>query len=280
MVEFEIKPQRKLTIGWRELWQYRELFYFFTWRDVKVRYKQATLGVLWAAMQPLSMMLVFTLIFGRGLQVASDGLPYPVFAFSGLMIWQIFSSGLMNAANSMVANSNIIKKIYFPRLIIPMSSILTALFDFSFAFIAFIGLILYFQQPVHVLRFIIFVPLSILMTVMTTFGLGTLIAALNVKYRDFQYVIPFFIQFLLFVNPVVYSSKVFENHYFAQKIMAFNPIAGAINLVRNVFISTENGGQNAIEWTTIGGQFLVAFAFLTIGIYTFRSMESYFADLA
>ena len=280
MQEFIIKPQRKFTIGWRELWQYRELFYFFTWRDVKVRYKQATLGVLWAAMQPLSMMLVFTLIFGRGLQVASDGLPYPVFAFSGLMIWQIFSSGLMNAANSMVANSNIIKKIYFPRLIIPMSSILTALFDFSFAFVAFIGLILYFQQPVHVLRFIIFVTLSILMTVMTTFGLGTLIAAWNVKYRDFQYVIPFFIQFLLFVNPVVYSSKVFENHYFTQKIMAFNPIAGAINLVRNVFISTENGGQNAIEWTTIGGQFLVAFALLTLGIYTFRSMESYFADLA
>ena len=139
MQEFIIKPHRKFTIGWRELWQYRELFYFFTWRDVKVRYKQATLGVLWAAMQPLSMMLVFTLIFGRGLQVASDGLPYPVFAFSGLMIWQIFSSGLMNAANSMVANSNIIKKIYFPRLIIPMSSILTALFDFSFAFVAFIG---------------------------------------------------------------------------------------------------------------------------------------------
>ena len=184
MQEFIIKPHRKFTIGWRELWQYRELFYFFTWRDVKVRYKQATLGVLWAAMQPLSMMLVFTLIFGRGLQVASDGLPYPVFAFSGLMIWNIFSNGLMNAATSMVSNANIIKKIYFPRLIIPLSAILTALFDFLFAFGVFIILLFYYQIPFSLWKLLVFTPLSILLTVITTFGLGTLLAEYKTGFKN------------------------------------------------------------------------------------------------
>ena len=233
-MEFEIKPRSKFTLGVRELWQYRELFYFFTWRDIKVRYKQAFLGVLWAIMQPLSMMLIFTFIFSRGLDVKSDGLPYPIFAFSGLMIWNIFSNGLQNAASSMVSNANIIKKIYFPRLIIPMSSILTALFDFLFAFVVFIGLIFYYQIPFSFIKLLIFLPLSILLTVMTTFGLGTFLAALNVKYRDFQYALPFFIQFLLFVNPILYSSKTFNNPLI-QKIMLFNPIAGAIDLVRSIF---------------------------------------------
>ena len=278
-MEFEIKPRSKFTLGVRELWQYRELFYFFTWRDIKVRYKQAFLGVLWAIMQPLSMMLIFTFIFSRGLDVKSDGLPYPIFAFSGLMIWNIFSNGLQNAASSMVSNANIIKKIYFPRLIIPMSSILTALFDFLFAFVVFIGLIFYYQIPFSFIKLLIFLPLSILLTVMTTFGLGTFLAALNVKYRDFQYALPFFIQFLLFVNPILYSSKTFNNPLI-QKIMLFNPIAGAIDLVRSIFNVQQTQMGEGMNVNHLSLQFLTASLILLFGIYFFRKTESYFADLA
>ena len=278
-MEFEIKPRSKFTLGVRELWQYRELFYFFTWRDIKVRYKQAFLGVLWAIMQPLSMMLIFTFIFSRGLDVKSDGLPYPIFAFSGLMIWNIFSNGLQNAASSMVSNANIIKKIYFPRLIIPMSSILTALFDFLFAFVVFIGLIFYYQIPFSFIKLLIFLPLSILLTVMTTFGLGTFLAALNVKYRDFQYALPFFIQFLLFVNPILYSSKTFNNPLI-QKIMFFNPIAGAIDLVRSIFNVPQIQMGEGMNVNHLSLQFLTASLILLFGIYFFRKTESYFADLA
>lgn len=278
-MEFEIKPRSKFTLGVRELWQYRELFYFFTWRDIKVRYKQAFLGVLWAIMQPLSMMLIFTFIFSRGLDVKSDGLPYPIFAFSGLMIWNIFSNGLQNAASSMVSNANIIKKIYFPRLIIPMSSILTALFDFLFAFVVFIGLIFYYQIPFSFIKLLIFLPLSILLTVMTTFGLGTFLAALNVKYRDFQYALPFFIQFLLFVNPILYSSKTFNNPLI-QKIMLFNPIAGAIDLVRSIFNVPQTQMGEGMNVNHLSLQFLTASLILLFGIYFFRKTESYFADLA
>ena len=151
MIEYEIKPQNKFSLGLKELWKYRELFYFFTWRDVKVKYKQAALGILWAILQPLVMMLMFTLIFSKALNVSSDGIPYPVFAISGLLIWNIFSNGLINSANSMVTNANIIKKIYFPRLIIPMSAILTALVDFAFALIIYAAILIYYHQEVSML---------------------------------------------------------------------------------------------------------------------------------
>ena len=172
-----------------------------------------------------------------------------------------------------------IKKIYFPRLIIPMSSILTALFDFLFALIVFIGLIFYYQIPFSILKLIIFLPLSILLTVMTTFGLGTFLAALNVKYRDFQYALPFFIQFLLFVNPILYSSKTFNNPLI-QKIMLFNPIAGAINLIRSIFNVEQTPIGSGVDISNLSIQFLTAFIILLFGIYFFRKTESYFADLA
>jgi lipopolysaccharide transport system permease protein len=273
MFELEIKPQGKFTLGLNELWQYRELFYFFTWRDIKVRYKQATLGILWAAMQPLSMMVLFTVIFSRGLKVSSDGLPYPIFAFSGLMIWNIFSNGLLNASSSMVANAHIIKKIYFPRLIIPLSSILTALFDFLFAFGAFLILLVYYQLSFSLWKLLVFAPLSILLTVITAFGLGTLLASLNIKYRDFQYALPFMIQFLLFLNPVLYSTKAFDNVW-VQGLMRLNPIAGAIDLMRAVFT------EGPVNWGNVGLQFLFAMILLVLGVYFFRKMEAYFADLA
>ena len=255
------------------MWQYRELFYFFTWRDVKVKYKQALLGILWAILQPLVMMLVFTLIFSKALNVGSDGIPYPVFAISGLLIWNIFSNGLVNSANSMITNANIIKKIYFPRLIIPMSAILTALVDFLFALFIYAGILVYYHQDVNFAKLFLYLPLSIIITIVTTFGFGTFLAALNVKYRDFQYLLPFMIQFLLFANPVLYSSKAFTNPWI-NGFMKVNPIASAIQLCRSIFTGA------AVDWQAVGLGSLVAILLLITGIYTFRKMEAYFADLA
>lgn len=271
--EYIIERQHKFSLGLKELVRYRELFYFFTWRDIKVKYKQAALGFLWAILQPLLMMLIFTLIFSKGLKVSSEGIPYPVFALSGLIIWNIFSAGLLSSANSMVANANIIKKIYFPRLIIPMSSILTALFDFCFALLVYIGVIIWFGHATDWVRVLYCLPLSILLTVFTTFGMGTFLAALNVKYRDFQYVIPFLIQFLLFVNPVLYSSKIFQDGILAW-FMKLNPLANAINLSRSAFTG------NPIDWAGVMYSFGVALIIFFIGVYTFRKTEAYFADLA
>lgn len=273
MIEYIIEKQNKFSLGLKELIRYRELFYFFTWRDIKVKYKQAALGFLWAVLQPLIMMLVFTLIFSKGLGVKSEGIPYPIFALSGLIIWNIFSSGLLNSANSMVTNANIIKKIYFPRLIIPMSSVLASLFDFCFALLIYIVVIIFYHYDTNWLKVLYCLPLSILLTVMTTFGIGTFFAAFNVKYRDFQYVIPFLVQFLLFANPVLYSSKIFSDGIFYW-MMKLNPIANAINLSRSAF----TGGD--ADWNGVGLAFTVAIVIFFIGIYTFRKTEAYFADLA
>ena len=273
MTEYEIKPQSRFSIGLKELWHYRELFYFFTWRDVKVKYKQAALGILWAILQPLIMMIMFTLIFSRALNVSSDGIPYPVFAISGLLIWNILSNGLLNSANSMVNNANIIKKIYFPRLVIPMSAILTVMVDFIFALIIYAAILIYYNQGISILKLVTYLPLSILITIVTTFGIGTFLAALNVKYRDFQYLLPFMIQFLLFANPVLYSAKAFTNPVI-NAIMKCNPIASAIQLNRSIFADA------AVDWTAVLLSSGVALLFLIIGIFTFRKTEAYFADLA
>ncbi len=273
MIEFEIKPQTKFSLGLKELWQYRELFYFFTWRDVKVKYKQAALGILWAILQPLVMMIMFTIIFSKALHVNSDGIPYPVFAISGLLIWNIFSSGLLSSANSMVNNANIIKKIYFPRLVIPASAILTALVDFLFALVVYAAILIYYHQPVDFIKLCLYLPLSIFLTIITTLGFGTFLAAFNVKYRDFQYVLPFMIQFLLFANPVLYSPQVFTNPA-VRWIMKCNPIAAAIQLFRSIFVGT------AVDWQSVLLSSIVAFLLLIAGIFTFRKTEAYFADLA
>lgn len=271
--EYIIRPPSKFSLNLRELWAYRELFYFFTWRDIKVKYKQTVLGILWAILQPVMMMVVLTLVFGQALGVESDGMPYPVFVYSGLLLWNVFSSGLTGAANSMVDNADMIKKIYFPRLIIPMSAILVAAFDFLIALLVYVGLLIYFQQSVDVGKILVFLPLSLLLTIITTFGLGCLLAAFNVKYRDFRYIVPFFIQFLLFVNPVMYSTSIFKSDL-AQYLIALNPMAGAINMSRFAFINAP------VRWDLIAISTASAFVLLIIGVYTFRKMEAYFADIA
>ncbi len=271
-MEYIITPQKNNNINIRELWQYKELFYFFTWRDIKVKYKQAVLGGLWAILQPFMTMLIFTFL-GNMLNIPSDGIPYPIFAYSGLMFWTMFSSSVSNAGNSMISNANIIKKIYFPRLIIPMSSILVAAFDFVMAFIVYIGLLIYFHTDVNVGKIIIFIPVSVLITIITSFGLGSFLAALNVKYRDFRYVIPFLIQSLMFLTPVIYPVSIIKYDW-AKYLIALNPMSGVIDLARNAIINKPLN----IELFSIS--VVSAIVFFLIGLFYFRKTEAYFADIA
>lgn len=276
-IEYIIRPPGKLSLNLKELWQYRELFYFFTWRDIKVKYKQTVLGFLWAILQPLLMMVVFVLFFAKALNIPTDNIPAPIFYYSGLLLWIVFSSGVSGAGNSMVSNANIIKKIYFPRLIIPISSILTAVFDFLMALILFFGLLLYYSidgYEINMFKLLLYLPLGLILTVFTAFGLGSLIAALNVKYRDFRYIIPFFIQFLLFLTPVIYPVSIFEGSWI-ESLLSLNPMTGAITLSRSAFIS-----GNAVDWSMIGLSIFSATILFFIGVYYFRKTEAYFADLA
>jgi lipopolysaccharide transport system permease protein len=275
--EYIINPPSKYSLNLNELWQYKELFYFFAWRDIKVKYKQTVLGIFWVILQPLVMMMVFTMFFSKALNVPTDNIPAPIFYFSGLLFWNLFSSGLSSSANSMVTNANIIKKIYFPRLIIPFSVVLVALFDFLMSLIVFVGILIYFNitEPEFQIRPVLFLyaPLALILTIITTLGLGFTLAALNVKYRDFRYIISFGIQFLMFVTPVIYPVTIFQNIPSLKYILAFNPMTGAVILVRNAFVP-EN-----IDWTIIGISFVMAMLLLVLGIYTFRKMEAYFADI-
>ena len=273
-MEYEIKPQEKLNLGLRELWQYRELFYFFTWRDIKVKYKQTALGFVWAILQPLSMMLIFSFFFGGMLKDPNDPTPYPVFVYSGLLLWNIFSSGLTGAGNSMVSNANIIKKIYFPRLIIPISSVLVALFDFFMAFLVFIGILIYYQTSVNLLSFLPLLLLSLFLTCISTFGLGSFLAALNIKYRDFRYVIPFLIQALFFLTPIIYPVSLASKYVWAKYVLALNPMYAAIEFFRHAVL------HRVLHQDLLMISIASALILFAAGLFYFRKTEAYFADLA
>jgi len=271
-VEYTIEPSNKWLLNWKELWKYRELFYFFTWRDIKIKYKQTVLGFIWAILQPLLMMVIFTLFFGRALNIPSQSIPYPVYVFSGLLIWNIFSSGLTNASNSMVNNSSIIKKIYFPRLIIPVASILVALFDFIMAFILFGLILIFYKQSVSWLALFIW-PLAIIVSVVATLGLGAWLAALNVKYRDFRYIIPFLVQVLFFLTPVIYPISLIK-YPLLQYMLVCSPMYAAMELFRFPITGAS------LDIYFIGISLLSGLLLLIVGIYYFKKTEDFFADLA
>ncbi|NBW35229.1 MAG: ABC transporter permease [Cytophagia bacterium] len=271
-VEYVIESGGTRLFQWKELWRYRELFYFFTWRDVKIKYKQTVLGFLWAVLQPLFMMLIFTYFFGRALNIPSQDLPYPVYVFSGLLIWNMFSTGLTNASNSMVNNASIIKKIYFPRLIIPVSSILVALFDFFMAFALFVCLLLVYQQPLSWLAILLW-PAAILITIVAALGMGSWLAALNVKYRDFRYVIPFLVQVLFFLTPVIYPVSMLK-YPLLQYVLACSPMYGAIELFRMPLTGVYP------EPTLLVISLASGLILLFIGLLYFRNTEDFFADFA
>lgn len=272
-MEFEIKPQNKLNLGLRELWEYRELFYFFSLRDIKVKYKQTILGFLWAVLQPVILALLFKYSLGKAITAyAPMNLPYDVFVLSGLVIWGIFSTGLNNAGNSMVSNAGIIKKIYFPRLIIPLSSVLVGLFDFLMAFVVLVAYCLFRKVEFNPTAFFYF-PLAAALACMATFGTGSLLAALNVKYRDFRYIIPFLIQFLLFITPVIYPARISEN-VFLRWLMALNPMTAPLDFFRAAFAGeTLHPAYDLVSLCS-------SVFFLILGLIYFRKTEAFFADLA
>jgi lipopolysaccharide transport system permease protein len=271
-IEYTIESSDRKWLEWNELWRYRELFYFFTWRDIKIKYKQTVLGFLWAVLQPLMMMTIFTLFFGKALNIPSQKMPYPVYVFSGLLIWNLFSSGLTSASNSMINNSGIIKKIYFPRLIIPVSSVLVALFDFVMAFILFVGILIYYNQHVSLWALCLW-PFAIAVGILATLGMGSWLAALNVKYRDFRYVIPFLVQVLFFLTPVIYPISLLK-YPLLQYILVCSPMYAAIELFRYPLTGLMP------DFYFLGTSLLSGFFFLLIGIFYFRSTEDFFADFA
>jgi lipopolysaccharide transport system permease protein len=271
-IEFVVDADRRKLFDWKELWQYKELFYFFTWRDIKIKYKQTLLGFLWAILQPLLMMLIFTFFFGRALKIPSENLPYPVFVFSGLLLWNTFATGLTNSANSMVSNSQIIKKIYFPRLIIPVSSILVALFDFFMAFILFIPLLLYYRQPISLNVFWCW-PVALAITLLATLGPGSMLAALNVKYRDFRYVIPFLVQILFFLTPVIYPLSILK-YPLLQYVLVLSPMYSAVELFRYPL----TGADPNLAFLSIS--LCSTLILLLLGILYFKRTEDFFADFA
>lgn len=270
--ETTIKPPSGISINWKELWQYRELFYFFTWRDIKVKYKQTFLGIAWALLQPLAMMLLFTFIFSRTLHLdAAVDIPYPVFVLSGIIIWNLFHGSVFHAGESMIQNSGIIKKIYFPRLIIPSSSILVNLFDFVMAFFIFITIALIYHHIDWTALF--YFPGAVLLTLFSAFGLGSFLSALNVKFRDFRYALPFLLQVLFFASQVIYPIDVIQKTGW-KYVLALNPVNGAIELFRSPL--SASSPDMMIVWTSVASSLLLC----TVGLLYFRKTESYFADIA
>jgi lipopolysaccharide transport system permease protein len=268
-----IDASRRQLFDWKELLFYKELFYFFTWRDIKIKYKQAALGILWAVLQPLMMMLIFTLVLGKMLDDPNQSLPYPVFVFSGLIVWTIFSAGLTNASNSMINNAMIIKKIYFPRVIIPVSSILGALFDFMIAFVLFLAMLLYYRQSVSLSALLLW-PSAIVLTALATLGPGCWLGALNVKYRDFRYVIPFLVQVLFFLTPIVYPVSKLNDEPFLKYIIVLSPMYAPIELFRAPLAGTSP------DLTQLSISIASGVVLLLIGLIYFKRTEDYFADFA
>lgn len=267
-----IQPPSGFSLGLKELWQYRELFYFFTWRDIKVKYKQTHLGIFWALLQPLGMMLIFTFLFSKTWKIDTTPVQYPIFVLAGLILWNLFNSSVSHAGESMIQNAHIINKIYFPRLIIPGSSLLVAFFDFMMGLVIFILLCLYYKQSVQ-LSAILYFPAGILIIIIAAFGTGTFLAALNVKYRDFRYTIPFMLQVLFFASQIIYPLQSIQQSWL-KYVLAFNPVNTAIELFRAPL------SGSVIDFTVISIGLTSTFFILLTGIYYFRKTEAYFADLA
>ena len=265
-----IRPPRGwIPINWKDLWVYRELLYFLTWREIKVRYKQTILGFAWAILQPFFMMVVFTLFFGNLAKIPSEGIPYPLFNYAALLPWTLFAEGITRSSTSMVANVNLIQKVYCPRLVMPISGILSPLVDFAIAFTILIGMMFYFGYPPTIN--VLWLPAFILLALMTSLGVGLWLSAINVKYRDVRYVIPFLTQLWLFASPVVYSSSLLPEKY--QVIYGLNPMAGVIEGFRWTLLGTEPPGS------LIAVSVIIVIVVLISGAFYFRHNEKIFADV-
>jgi len=261
--------------GWvalqlQELWAYRELLYFLIWRDVKVRYKQTAIGAAWAIIQPLFTMIVFSLFFGRLGKIPSDGVPYPIFCYTALVPWTFFSQGLSQASNSLVGSANLIKKVFFPRLSIPIASVTSGLIDFALAFIVLLGMLLYYGilPTVNV----IWLPLLVLLTLVTSLGVSLWLSALNVYFRDVHHVIPFLTQFWLFATPIAYPSSLLSEPW--RTLYSLNPMVGVVEGFRWALLGTETAPGPMLIVSS-----LAALTLLVSGTFYFRRLEKTFADV-
>ncbi len=259
----------RIPLNLKEFWRYRELLYFLVWRDIKVRYKQTLLGAAWAIIQPFFTMVVFSIFFGRMAQMASNGYPYPIFSYTALLPWTYFSGALSLAANSLVGSGGLITKVYFPRLIVPVSSVLSGLVDFAFAFLVLIGMMVFYGYAPTV--YTILLPLFLLLALVTALGVGLWFAALNVKYRDVRYLIPFLTQFWLFATPVVYPSSLLEQPW--RTLYGLNPMVGVVEGFRLALL-----GDRPPELMILVSA-IVSILLLISGVYYFRRTEDTFADL-
>lgn len=266
-----VEPKKGwMPVNLQEVWKFRELLYFLAWRDVKVRYKQTALGVIWALLQPVLTMAIFSVLFGRFARMPSDGAPYPIFVFIGLLPWNYFASVLGSSTNSLVAGSNLVSKIYFPRLIIPASSAFAALLDLAIGFSVLGVLMLYYGVGVSASTLL--VPVLVLITLVNAVGFGLWFSALNVRYRDIQYVIPFLIQIWMFVTPVIYPRSLLGDKY--GWLLLLNPMGGVIEAFRPAVL-----GNLPIPWAPLFISSAVGFAVFAGGVFYFRRVERHFADV-
>ena len=257
---------------WKDLWRYRELFYILSWRDISVRYKQTAIGIAWAFLQPFLTMLIFTVIFGRLAKLPTEGkAPYAIMVYAGMLPWQFFANSVSQASNSLIGNTQLITKVYFPRLIIPVSSVITGFVDFLVSFLILAGLMVYYRFMPAVNIFLL--PVFLLIAFAAAIGLGLQITALNVKYRDFRYVVPFLVQLGLYISPVGFSSSIVPAKY--RLLYSLNPMVGVIDGFRWAIL----GGNAPIYWPGFLLSLVVVVVSLALGIRTFRKMEKSFADI-
>jgi lipopolysaccharide transport system permease protein len=265
-----IRPRRGwVALNLRDVWEYRELLYFLTWRDIKVRYKQTALGASWAIIQPFMTMVAFSLFFGQLGKIPSDGLPYPIFAYAALLPWSFFAYALGQSSNSLVGSSNLISKIYFPRLVIPIASVLGGVVDFAIAFLVLLGMMVFYG--IWPTAAIIVLPLLLVLALVTALGVGLWLSALNVEYRDVRYTIPFLTQFWLFATPVAYPSSLLGEPW--RTVYGLNPMVGVVEGFRWALLGTAPPGP------LLGLSAAVSIALLVTGAFYFRRMERGFADV-
>jgi len=253
-----------------ELWAHRELLYFLIWRDVKVRYKQTVLGAAWAIIQPFFTMVIFSIVFGRLAKIPSDGVPYPIFAYCALLPWQLFSHALTESGNSLVANQNLITKVYFPRLVIPLTAVLGGVVDFAIAFLVLLGMMVYYGVMPTVA--VVTLPLFVLLALASALGVGLWLSALNVRYRDVRYTIPFLAQFWLFATPVAYPASLVPDHW--RVLLGLNPMAGVVEGFRWALLGTARISGPMLT-VSVAAVLLIVIG----GLYYFRSVERTFADV-
>lgn len=269
--ELVIRAGSARTHYWRDLWRYRELFYFLSWRDILVRYKQTELGIAWALIQPLLTMIVFTVVFGVIAKLPAGGAPYPILVFAALLPWQLFAGSITASGNSLVANANLISKVYFPRLIVPSSAIVVSFVDFLVSAVILIGLMGWYQHS-PTWR-ILTLPIFILIVCATALGSGLWLAALTVKYRDFRYIVPFIVQLGLFVSPIGFSSDLIPEKW--RLLYSLNPMVGAIDGFRWAIL----GGDSTLNLVGFSLSLAIVFVVLASGIWYFRRTERTFADV-